>query len=152
MKLIKFEFDIVIIIISGKLIGDYLKLFKEQIYFLNIIPIHIIFTNSKDFIINLLNKKYSEDLNHYLINIENIAPTFEAIKNLLNKYLEDEQSKISLGNLEKPKDYNDCFHFEYIERSEQLIFPYLYKKIMENIKVSHSEINKFNIFLLKNLV
>ncbi len=82
---------------------DYLKLFKEQIYFLNIIPIHIIFTNSKDFIINLLNKKYSEDLNNYLINIENIAATFEAIKNLLNKYLEDVQLKISLGNLKDQK-------------------------------------------------
>ena len=149
-KMKKIKFDIGIIIISGRLIEDYLKLFKEQIYFLSIIPIHIIFTNSKDFIINLLNKKYSEDLNNYLINIENIAPTFEAIKNLLNKYLEDVQSKISLGNLERPKDYDYCFNFEYIERSEKLIFPYLYKKIMENIKVSHSEINNFNQFLLKN--
>ena len=50
IKLIKF--DIVIIIISGKLIGDYLKLFKEQFYLLHSIPNHIIFTNHKDFIIN----------------------------------------------------------------------------------------------------
>ena len=67
MKLIKF--DIVIIIINERLIEDYLKLFKEQIHFLNIIPIHIVFTNSKDFIINLLKNKYSEDLNNDLINI-----------------------------------------------------------------------------------
>ena len=148
MKLIKF--DIVIIIMSGKVIEDYLKLFKEQIYFLYIIPIHIIFTNHKDIIMNLLKNKYSEDLNNDLINIENIAATFEEFENLLNKYLEDVQSKIILGNLKRPKDYDYCFNFEYIERSDQLIFPYLYKNIMQNKKVSHSEINNFNIFLLKN--
>ena len=148
MKLIKF--DIVIIIISGKLIEDYLNLFKEQIDSLYIIPIHIIFTNHKDIIINRLKNKYSEDLNNYLINIENIAASFEEVENLLKKYLEDVPSKIKLGNLKKPNDYNDCFNFEYIEKSEQLIFPFLYKKIMENIKVSHSEINEFNEFLLKN--
>ena len=59
MKLIKF--DIVIIIISGRLIEDYLKIFKEQIDFLFIIPIHIIFTNHKDNVIDLLQERYSED-------------------------------------------------------------------------------------------
>ena len=82
MKLIKF--DIVIIIISGRLIEDYLKIFKEQIDFLFIIPIHIIFTNHKDSIINLLQKKYSEDLNNELINIKNIASRFEEIKNSIS--------------------------------------------------------------------
>ncbi len=62
MKLIKF--DIVIIMISGRLIEDYLKIFKEQIYLLFSIPIHIIFINHKDIIINLLQEKYSEDLNN----------------------------------------------------------------------------------------
>ena len=72
------------------------------------------------------------------------------MKNQLNKYLEEVQSEIQLGNLEKPTDYDYCFNFEYIEKSEQLILPYLYKKIMENIKISHSEINNFNLFLLEN--
>ena len=148
MKLIKF--DIVIIIISGRLIEDYLKIFKEQIDSLFIIPIHIIFTNHKDIIINLLQEKYSEDLNNELIKIQNIVSQYEEIKNLLNKYLEEVQSEIQLGNLEKPIDYYYCFNFEYIEKSEQLILPYLYKKIMENIKISHSEINNFNLFLLEN--
>ena len=71
MKLIKF--DIVIIIISRRLIKDYLKIIKEQIYLLFSIPIHIIFTNHKDNIINLLQEKYSEDLNNELIKIQNIV-------------------------------------------------------------------------------
>ena len=148
MKLIKFE--IVFIIISGKLIEDYLKLFKKQIDLLYIIPIHIIFTSHKNIIINLLKEKYSEDLNNYLINIENIASSFDEVKNILNKYFKDVPSKIKLGNLKKPKDYNYCFNFEYIEKSEQLIFPFLYEKIMENAKVSNLEIKKFNQFLLQN--
>ena len=93
-KMKSIKFDIVIIIISGRLIEDYLKLFKEQIYFLNIIPIHIIFTNNKNDIINLLQNKHSEDLNNNLINIENIVSNFREFENLLNKYLEDEQSKL----------------------------------------------------------
>ena len=67
MKLIKF--DIVIIIISGKLIGDYLTLFKKQIDLLSIIPNHIIFTNHKDFIINLLQKEYQIILYLQIIKI-----------------------------------------------------------------------------------
>ena len=149
-KMKSIKFDIVIIIISGRLIEDYLKLFKEQIYFLYIIPIYIIVTYHKDIIINLLKEKYSEDLNNNLINIENIASTSEKFENLLNKYLEDVQSKIILGNLKRPKDYDYCFNFEYIERNEPIIFPNLYKKIMENTKVSHSEIKDFNVFLLNN--
>ena len=42
------------------------------------------------------------------------------MKNLLNKYLEEVQSEIQLGNLEKPIDYYYCFNFEYIEKSEKL--------------------------------
>ncbi len=57
MKLIKFE--IVFIIISGRLIEDYLYFFKKQIDLLYIIPIHIIFTNHKDIIINLLKNQYA---------------------------------------------------------------------------------------------
>ena len=68
-KMKSIKFDIVIIIISGRLIEDYLKIFKEQIDLLFIIPIHIIFTNHKDIIMNLLKNKYSEDLNNDLINI-----------------------------------------------------------------------------------
>ena len=146
IKLIKFD---IVIIISGKLIGDYLKLFKEQFYLLHSIPNHIIFTNHKDFIINLLQKEYSEDLNNNLINIENITSNFENINNLINKCLEDVQPD-NKGNLEKLIDYNYCFSYEYIEKFEELILSSLYKKIRENKKVSHSEINNFNIFLLKN--
>ena len=83
MKLIKF--DIVFIIISGRLIEDYLNLFKEQIDSLYIIPIHIIFTNHKDIIINLLKEKYSEDLNNYLINIENVASSYKGVKNIVKE-------------------------------------------------------------------
>ena len=99
------------------MIEDYLKIFKEQIYLLFSIPIHIIFTNHKDIIINLLQEKYSEDLNNELINIQNIVSEFKDIKNLLNKYLKEVQSKVQLGNLEKPTDYYYCFNFEYIEKS-----------------------------------
>ena len=148
LKLIKF--DIVIIIISGKLIGDYLTLFKEQMDSLYIIPIHIIFTNHKDIIIDLLKNKYSEDLKNDLINIENVTSSFEEVKNLVINYIKDDKLDIEIDNLDKPTDYNYCFNFEYIEKSEDLICPYLYQKIMENTKVDHSEINEFNQFLLKN--
>ena len=148
MKEIKF--DIAIIIISGELIGNYLEKFKEEKKDLYIIPIHIIFTNNKYDIINLLQNKYSEDLNNDLIDIENIVSNPKEFENLLNKYLEDEKSEIIRGNLENPTDYNCCFSYEYIEKSEKLILPFLYQKIIENKKVSHSEINNFNVFLLKN--
>ncbi len=149
IKMKEIKFDIAIIIISGELIGNYLEKFKEEQIDLYIIPIQIIFTNNKNDIINLLQNEHSEDLNNDLINIENIASNKE-FENLLNKYLKDEQSLIDKGNLKYPDDYNDCFTFEYIEEKGQLIYPYLYDKIMKNKKVSHSEINNFNVFLLEN--
>ncbi len=148
MKPIKYE--LIITIISEKLIGDYLARFKkEQNNLLWTIPIHIIFTNNKNNIINLLQKEYSEDLKTCLINIEDIASNSKELQNLLDKYLEDVQPKINEGNLETRTDYNDCFSYEYYEKSKQLESS-LYKQITENKKVSHLDINVFNFFLLKN--
>ena len=59
-KMKKINFDIAIIIISGELIGNYLEKFKEEQKDLYIIPIHIIFTNNKNDIINLLQNEYSK--------------------------------------------------------------------------------------------
>ena len=146
-KMKKINFDVAIIIISGELIGNYLEKFKEEQKDLYIIPIHIIFTNNKNDIINFLQNKYSEDLNNDLIDIENIVSDSKEFEDLLNKYLKDEKSEIIRGNLENPTDYNCCFSYEYIEKSEKLILPFLYQKIIKNIKVSHSEINNFNVFL-----
>ena len=147
MKPIKYE--LIITIISGELIEDYLARFKKEQIVLCIIPIHIIFTNNKNNIINLLKKEYSEDLETCLINIEDIASNFKELQNLLDKYLEDLQTKINEGNLEKQTDYNDCFSYEYYEKSQQLESS-LYQQIIENKKVSHLEISIFNFFLLKN--
>ncbi len=87
MKPIKF--DMVITIIRRELIGNYLEQFKKEQIDLWIILIHIIFTNNKKNIINLLQKEYSEDLKTYLINIEDITSNFEELENILDKYLED---------------------------------------------------------------
>ena len=149
-KMMNIKFQVIIVIISGTLLEDFINRLKNEIPLLYSILITIVFTNHKDVIINLLKEKYSQFLDEGFFNIKNVVSNFDDMKNILFK-LEDEQKiKRKLGNLQKPKDYTNCFNFEYIDKSEKLIFPYLYKKIMENKKLNSSEIKNFNIFLLEN--
>ena len=52
--------------------------------------------------------------------------------------------------MDLPKNYNDCFSFEYITEDSQLIYPSIYNEIITNKKIEENEINNFNCFLKKN--
>ena len=149
-KMMNIKFKVIMVIISGKFCEDFINRLKDEIPVLYSILITIVFTKNKDLIIELLQKKYSEYLEEGFFNIKNVVSDFNNIKNILFNLEKAENTRIKLGNIHKPKDYKNCFNFEYIDKSEKLIFPYLYKKIMENKKLNSSESKQFNMFLLNN--
>ena len=48
-----------------------------------------------------------------------------------------------------PKDYKDCFIFEYIDDDSKLIFPFLYNKIQKNDKLTDEEVKQTNKYILE---
>ena len=52
--------------------------------------------------------------------------------------------------MEKPKNYDSCYSFEYITNDSQLIYPSIYNEIISNKKLNEEEIESFNCFLKEN--
>ena len=146
------KFSTYIVIISGRIFPEYIDKLKanKNIYS---IPLTIIFTSKKESLKKNIEKKYSKYLEHKFYNILGIVDNYkELIDKILNysKEMNNKISKVKLGDTSKPQNYDECLIFEYVNNTNQLIFPYLYNKIMSNIKVDENSIKDFNEFILKN--
>ena len=143
----EFKFEVYFIILKGKIFPyfiDYIT--NNSIYN---IPISIIFTRNKKELeekIDIKYKKYLEDKFYNPLGIsDNIGNLIQSIKHYIND-LDYKINNIKLGNKFPPRDYIDCYTFEYIliNNGYKLIFPYLYTKITKNIELSNKEIYQTN--------
>ena len=151
-KMESITFKMYIVIVSGRLFPEYVTKIKNNKK-LFIIPLTLIFTFNKTGLKQEINKDYLEFLNHKYFNPLGIVDEFKDLRNILKETiskLEKIISHIQLGNTPKPYNYKECMAFEYLEDNNQLIFPYLYQKIMSNSKVDSNSIEIFNKFLLEN--
>jgi len=116
------------------------------------IPISAIFTKDKKSLkenYNINYKKYLEDQFYNPLGISaNHFDLIKSIKNFLNQ-LKNEINKIKFGFTNEPKDYIDCYSFEYLDNEYKLIFPVLYNKIMKNMKIDNEEIKNVNKCILE---
>ena len=152
-KIIKeFKFEAYFIILKGKLFPNFIDyITNNSIYN---IPISIIFTRSKKELeekIDIKYKKYLEDKFYNPLGIaDNIGNLIKSIKHYIND-LDYKINNITLGNTFPPRNYKDCYTFEYIliNNGYKLIFPYLYTKITKNIQLSNKEIYQTNKNILR---
>ena len=150
-KIRKKKFEIGIVILNAKSFPKYIDyLINNSIYY---IPISIIFAeNDSDFKENI-DEKYKNYLEDEFYNPLGISTTIEniikKIKNYLNKYGKEIET-INLGDSSDPKEYNDCYSFEYVDNENKFILPYLFNEIMQNAKIEYKEMKEMNKFLLEN--
>jgi hypothetical protein len=147
----KLNFEIYIVIVSGTLFPEYIDKIKDNNNLYSI-PITIIFTSGKKSLEEKIDKRYSKYLEHKFYNPLGIVDRVKDLKSKIQapfKDIENIISNIKLGNITKPDDYTDCLTFEYLKDGNQLIFPFLYQKIMSKVIVDSNSIKTFNRFLLE---
>lgn len=141
------KFKVIIVIINGSLFDSYINLLSQKIDELCCFPLSIIFTRNKsEFENNCINIK---KLNDSLYNPGGVFDYFNPIIDFMKKYVEKEVPRRPRNSRDNPKDYAECYSFEYIEKGAQLIYPYLYHDIINQKKIEDNDINKFNSFLVE---
>ena len=147
----KSKFDIYIIIVNGKNFDNYLNyVLNNSIYG---IPVCAIFTRNELELKGQIKKEYKNYLNDKFYNPLGISTTIENLIEKIKKFITDyvqQINNINLGFSNTPKDYKYCFIFEFIDDDYKLIFPYLYKNILQNTKISTKDIRQTNLFILEN--
>ena len=141
------KFQVIALMVSGRLFSSYAKALDNYINKLTTVPITIIFTSSvsrfKDYC------ECKEKIGHPFYNPGGVTDTFDPVKVFLQKFMKTEIPKIPINSKGNPTSYENCYSFEYIKNSSQLIYPYLYNDIISNKKMTDDEIHKFNYFLVE---
>ena len=143
----EFKFETYFIILKDKIFSNFIDyITNNSIYN---IPISIIFTRSKKELEEKIDQKYKKYLEDKFYNPLGICDNIGNLINSIKHYINDLDYKINnirLGNTFPPRDYIDCYTFEYIlvNNGYKLIFPYLYTKITKNIELSNKEIYQTN--------
>ena len=91
---------------------------------------------------NFIDKEILSSINHPFYNLGGVCSNFEHCINFFTNfytYYESLQDKY-IGNRREADSYDGCLTFECIATRNQLIFPFLYYKSIENIFVSENEI------------
>ena len=163
------EFRIIIVIISGRLFGRYIKKLKENINKIVNIPYTYIFTSNKLKKI-LLRETLDKDhelsydtmiaVNDGFYNPGGIYDDFETLLEDIKLKMKKIESNINITPRIKNKlNYEGLLTFEYLESEEDLLAPALYKDIITNEKITlehcknfHNFILSFNIRELNNLI
>ena len=153
------KFKIMFVLISGSLYSDYYHQLKNGIKFIKCFPICVIFTSEqlKEIYIkkeenNFIDKEILSSINHPFFNLGGVSSNFDHCISFFTNfytYYESLQDKY-IGNKREADTYEGCLTFECIINRNQLIFPFLYYKSIENINVSENEINYFKNYLLSN--
>ena len=148
----KEDFNSCVVILGGRTFPLYIEKIKTDKNLFSI-PLVIIFTKKKNKFIQNIEKECGKYLYHKYYNILGIVDTYKDLKEKILSYeqeLNKKLSEINLGKIDRPKEYEKCLTFEYLQDSSQLIFPYLYQKIMSRFKIDYSSVKEFNSFLFKN--
>ena len=152
------QFQIIIVIISGKLFGRYIKKIKENINKIINIPYTYIFTsnNFKNVLLQeIIDKEHilSYDtmiaVNDGFYNPGGVYDNFENLLEDIKLKLVKIESNIYIKPRIKDKiNYEGVFTFEYLENDEELLAPALYKDIITNEKITLEHCKNFHKFIL----
>ena len=152
------KFEIILLIVSGRLFGKYLKKIQKNLNRIINIPYTYIFTSKK--FKNILTglKPDEEQIISYdtmtSINNEFYNPggVFDDFDGLLNEMKELSNKIVSnFGITPRIKDkinYEGLLTFEYLNNEEDLLAPALYGDIIRNEKITKDEYYYFHRFIL----
>ena len=140
----KFKFELIYVILSGRLAEEFLDIYEENLQKLHIITLNIIFCFNGKF---HETKKYANDP---FYNPGGVVTEFEKVIEFLKK---DEKYKIYKINEPKYNPYNnndikDVFMFVE-NKDENIAFPIILKKF-SGYFINEKDLEKFKRFLLFN--
>ena len=136
-KMKNLSFVPIVIICSGEIYPELIKLFKQNINEFKICPKIIIFTENKKTYLDLNLNDEELHINHKFYNIGGVVDNFNEVKNFILKYLINESYNIKIFQ----RNNHNIFNFEYINYQNQLILPIIFSN---NISIEKEKIKKFN--------
>ena len=152
------EFRIIFVIVRGRLFGEYIKKFKNNINKIINIPYTYIFTSDsyKKLLLNQKEDKYhilSYDtiiaVNDGFYNPGGVYDDFDELFNDLKKNMKKYKLDIKIKPRIKDKiNYEGVLTFEYLEREEDLLAPPLYKEIIINEEITEEHCKNFHKHIL----
>jgi len=152
------DFKIIIVIVSGRLFGRYIKEINDNINEIINIPYTYIFTspNYKNVLLKLMpdkehNLSYNTkiEINSRFYNPGGVYDDFDNLLNKMKILSEKIVSSIRIKQRDKDKiNYEGIFTFEYLSNEEDILAPSLYKDIITNEKITYEACNIFHKFLL----
>ena len=150
------KFKLLFIIISGKLYPIYYQIIKENIKFLQCLPICIIFTSPELKAIYTQRKKtyyiteeILDSINNSFYNLGGVCSDFNSCMNFIFNFCLCLETRAKLEN-NKIYSYDNCITFECVYSKNQLVIPFIYNELLCEEKVTDNEINLFKNFLLIN--
>ena len=154
----KNNFQIILVIVSGKLFGTFIKNVKDIMNNIINIPYTFIFTSTdyKNILLNPENDKeniLSYDtkisINNSFYNPGGVYDNFDALLQELISFSKKMNLEINIvpRSLEK-MNYEGIMTFEYLENEEDLLAPSLYKDIIVNEEITEEDCIKFHQFIL----
>ena len=154
----KNDFKIIIVILSGRLFGRYIRKIKDNINKIINIPYTYIFTSSnyKKVLLNLIDEKehilsYDSKItvNNGFYNPGGVYDNFYKLLNEIKILKEKIVSNIKIKQRIKNKiNYEGLLTFEYLDNEEDLLAPSLYKDIIINEEITKEDCKNFHNFIL----
>ena len=141
------KYKVIALMVSGRLFSSYAKALDKYKSKLTTVPLTIIFTSSVSKFKNYCDCK--EKIEDSFYNPGGVHDSFGPVEQYLKQLMKTEIPKIPCNPKDNPTNYQNCYSFEYIKNSSQLIYPYLYNDIISNKETSDSEIYNFNHFLVE---
>ena len=154
----EYTFRIVIVIVSGRLFGRYVKKIKDNINKIINIPYTYIFTSYyfKKVLLREATDKKNElsydtmiSVNDGFYNPGGVYDDFEKLSEDIKLKMKKIESNIRIKPRIKDKiNYEGMLTFEYLESEEDLLAPALYKDIITNEKITLEQCKNFHNFIL----
>ena len=161
-EIFKINFELVYIIVSGRLFEKYIIKLKNNYNILKTIPLTMVYTsdNFKKELMGKVETNYAPFIIKTIINDSFINPggictkpkdIYNFINNFNNKYYE-ETNNLNQSNIENVTNFNvnlNNFFFEKINSIDNLILPTIYSKLFIQNDLNDYEVNFFLESFLK---
>ena len=151
-------FKIILVVVSGRLFGRYIKKIKDNINKIINIPYTFIFT-STNYKNILLDKSSDEDhlvsydtkisINNGFYNPGKVYDNFDELIYEIETIASKIDSFITINpRIDEKINYEGILTFEYLENEEDLLAPALYKDIITNEIITEEDCFKFHEFII----
>ena len=149
------DFQIVFIIITESLYGDYYYRLKRNLNIIKCIPITIIYTTQtiqkkiKNKIkLDFFKEEVYSSINDSFYNFGGVSCDISSCLDFISNFFLTMKKEFNKMQLQY-SSFNGCMTFEYINSLNQLIMPIMYNEILnQDIKVPNNEVQYFKYLLL----